>query len=183
MSSSSSTPDVSGVIALSAEAKAQELRGNMRGAAEKYTNTLDAALALRAPACLIVAFLRLELSNLLNMPGVGTTPGRGQELLLEAVETLSARKDAKTLLPGKCRPHEVAWHAARCRQRSMTGGQRMSDADVTECASLRACALSFAHQTAARKTRCACVPSLIPTAVPVPPGAPLPRQVVHADRL
>jgi hypothetical protein len=150
-------PDVAGVIALSAEAKALELRGHMRAAADKYSETLDAALALRAPQCLIVAFLRLELSNLMGALGPGAGPqGRAQELLLEAVETLSARRAAGTLLPGKCRPHEVAWHAARCRQRSMTGGQRMSEADVKECACARARARTHApnRHSPNRRRRC-----------------------------
>jgi hypothetical protein len=113
--------DLSRVVALVNKATTLESRGHWARAAEIYAVT--AAQALQQPDCVIVAHLQALHANALL--GHATTAGVPEarrvellrsaflELLPAAMASLERRKAAGTLLAGACRPHEVAWHAAK----------------------------------------------------------------------
>jgi hypothetical protein len=114
--------DVSHVVALDKKALTLESRGHWARAAEVYAEAVAAAQALQQPDCVIMAYLQASHASALlahaNMAGV---PEARQvelarsafiELLPAAMASLQRRKAAGTLLPGACRPYEVAWDAA-----------------------------------------------------------------------
>jgi hypothetical protein len=115
--------DVSHVVALDKKALTLESRGHWARAAEKYAEAVAAAQALDQPDCVIVAHLQAGHANALlahaNTAGVPAarrvelTRCAFSDLLPAAMASLQRRKAAGTLLAGACRPHEVAWFAAK----------------------------------------------------------------------
>ena len=118
--------DVSHVCALTRAArKPANFHRHTRGA-ELYERAIAAAEALRQPDCLIVASLRH-----MHLVARGKAAFRGISLddhvavrdalgahlamcearLPAVLETLERRRASGTLLPGRCRAHEVAWYA------------------------------------------------------------------------
>ena len=117
--------DVSHVCALTRAArKPANFHRHVR-AAELYERALVAAEALRQPDCLIVAFLRqmrvvsqgkaafhVISEDRAAMRATASMHLARLEAHLSAVlETLERRHASGTLLPGRCRAHEVAWYA------------------------------------------------------------------------
>ena len=118
--------DVSDVCALTRAArKPANLHRHARGA-EQYERALVAAEALRQPDCLIVASLRhmhlVAQSKALvagrpdeDNPGASATLVAYLALckarLPAVVEALERRRASGTMLPGRCRAHEVVWYA------------------------------------------------------------------------
>jgi hypothetical protein len=126
---SSSAPDLSRVLALSSQATHLQAKGHAARAVEKMEQAVDAALAAMPCAeqdsCLILASLRALLARALE--SLTHLPGRGRAqnadalacaygtLLPAAMTALEARRTAGTLMPGCCRPAEVAWNVACLR--------------------------------------------------------------------
>jgi hypothetical protein len=115
--------DVSRVVALTNKAATLECRGHCARTAETYAEAVAAAQALHQPDCLVVANLHAaHASALLGHPDTAGVPEARRvelrrsaflELLPAAMATLERRMAAGTLLPGACRPYEVAWCAAK----------------------------------------------------------------------
>jgi hypothetical protein len=115
--------DVSRVVALTNKATTLDSRGHFARAAEVYAEAVTAAQALHQPDCVVVAQLQASHANALvghaNMAGVPEARCRELmrcallELLPAAMASLQRRMAAGTLLAGACRPHEVAWWAAK----------------------------------------------------------------------
>jgi hypothetical protein len=115
--------DVSRVVALTTKAVTLEYKGHWARAGEVLAEAVAAAQALQQPDCHIVAFLQASRANALLMHA--QTAGVPEacrvelmrcallELLPPAMASLERRTSAGTLLPGACRPHEVAWCAAK----------------------------------------------------------------------
>jgi hypothetical protein len=115
--------NVSCVVALTKKALTLERRGHWARAAEIYAEAVTAAQALHQPDCLIVAHLQAAHANALfghaNTAGVPETQ-RAELMRTAFLDQLPAamasqerRLTAGTLLPGACRPYEVAWCAAK----------------------------------------------------------------------
>jgi hypothetical protein len=114
--------DVSRVVALGNKALALGNRGHYARAAEIYAEAVAAAQALHQPDCLIVAHLQAAHTDALlrHAETAGVPETRHNELkrsaflevLPAAMASLQRRLAAGTLLPGACRPHEVAWFEA-----------------------------------------------------------------------
>jgi hypothetical protein len=115
--------DVSRVVALANKAVTLESRGHWARAAEIQAEAVAAAQALHQPDCIIVADMQASQANALlgHTETAGVTEARRVELLRSAflevlppaMASLERRKAAGTLLAGACRPHEVAWGAAK----------------------------------------------------------------------
>jgi hypothetical protein len=115
--------DVSRVVALSNKAMTLESRGHFARAAEVYAEAVTAAQAVQQQDCVIVAHLQTSHANALlgHANTAGVLEARRVELarsafldlLPAAMASLERRKAAGTLLPGACRPYEVAWSAAK----------------------------------------------------------------------
>jgi hypothetical protein len=115
--------DVSRVVALTNKALTLKSRGHFARAAEIYAEAVASAKSLHQPDCLIVAHLQAAhaATLLMHAQTAGVPEARCVELrrsaLLEllpaAMASLERRKAAGTLLPGACRPYEVAWCAAK----------------------------------------------------------------------
>jgi hypothetical protein len=117
------TVDVSRIVALSNKADTLISRGHFARATEIYAEAVGAAQALQQPDCIIMAHLQAAHANALlghadtaGVPEarcVDLTRSAFLDLLPAAMASLERRLAAGTLLPGACRPHEVAWCAAR----------------------------------------------------------------------
>jgi hypothetical protein len=115
--------DVSRVVALTNKALTLTGKGHFARAAEIYAEAVTAAQALHQPDCIIVAQLQashasalLAHANTAGVPearGVELTRCAYLELLPAAMASLERRMANGTLLAGVCRPHEVAWCAAK----------------------------------------------------------------------
>jgi hypothetical protein len=117
------TVDVSRVVVLTNKAATLASRGHWARAAEVYAEAVTAAQALQQPDCIVVAYL--QASNATTLLGHAQTAGVPEahrtalyrtaflELLPAAMTSLERRMAAGTLLAGACRPHEVAWCAAK----------------------------------------------------------------------
>jgi hypothetical protein len=115
--------DVSRVVALTNKAVTLASRGQYARTAEVYAEAVAAAQALHQPDCVVVAFLQAMRAGTLFMHV--KTAGVPEacrvelvrcallELLPAAMASLERRLAAGTLLPDACRPHEVAWCAAK----------------------------------------------------------------------
>ena len=101
-------------------------KGHYARGAEKFaTASAAAAQELAAEDCLIVTRLRAAQANCLaahsrvrTLPAAesGEAIQTARVLLTPCISTLTRRKEAGTLLPGSCRPAEVAWFRAyHCR--------------------------------------------------------------------
>jgi hypothetical protein len=115
--------DVSRVVALTNKAVTLQSKAHWAGAAEKCAEAVAAAQALQQPDCVIVAHLQaLHANALLGHADTAGVPEARRvelrrsaffELLPAAMASLQRRMAAGTLLAGACRPHEVAWCAAK----------------------------------------------------------------------
>jgi hypothetical protein len=115
--------DVSRVVALANKAVTLECRGHCARAAEVYAEAVTAAQALHQPDCVIVAYLQAARANpLLGHANTAGVPAARHvelmrmaflDLLPAAMASLERRLAAGTLRAGACRPHEVAWYAAK----------------------------------------------------------------------
>jgi hypothetical protein len=115
--------DVSRVVAFANKAATLTSKGHWARAAEIYAEAVDAAQALHQPDCVIVADMQALHANALlaHACTAGVPEARRVELmrsaflelLLAAMAPLQRRMAAGTLLAGACRPHEVAWFAAK----------------------------------------------------------------------
>jgi hypothetical protein len=115
--------DVSCAVALTNKALTLEIRGHWARTAEIYAEAAAAAQALHQPDCVIVAHLQASHAEALlaHAETAGVPEARRRELirsaLLEllpaAMASLQRRLAAGTLLPGACRPYEMAWWAAK----------------------------------------------------------------------
>ena len=113
------TPDESASLTLGIAAAKLMEKNHFARAAEKFGAAADAAVQeLAADDCLVVTFLRTwQASCIFCHSGVPTlSPAENADLvqtacdlLLPCISTLTRRKEAGTLLPGSCRPAEVAW--------------------------------------------------------------------------
>ena len=120
--------DVSHVCKLTRAARKQEVVDHSARAMELYERALAAAEALRQSDCLIVALLRCGSMGRQRDVIVATLSGGDcddakrrvvahqvlalfQAHLPGVLDTLERRRAAGTLLPGRCRAHEVAWKA------------------------------------------------------------------------
>jgi hypothetical protein len=116
------TVDVSRVAALSSKAVTLSTRGHFARAAEKYAEAVTAAQALHQPDCVVVAHLQAVRAGALvgHAHTAGVPYARRVELMRSAflellpaaMASLERRRTAGTLVPGACRPYEVAWLAA-----------------------------------------------------------------------
>jgi hypothetical protein len=113
---------VARVAALDDTAFKYHSKAHFARAAEKYGAACDAAQALGFADCLITAHLQLDEATARHAHAAspGVPPAEAHAALQRTVALLRAatlavrrRKAAGTLLPGACRPHEVAWYAAR----------------------------------------------------------------------
>jgi hypothetical protein len=116
-------PDFSVVSALSRKATELCEKGYYARAAEKFSDAVDAALALpqAPPDCLVVATLRVRRALALQMhvKSPATLPADRLAAANEAIrlnvlvaDAVERRWHAGTLMKGCCRPWEVAWAAA-----------------------------------------------------------------------
>ena len=109
-------------VALGLAATKLKEKAHFARAAEKYGKAaVAAAQELAAEDCLIVAYLRARQADCMSyhcaVPTLSDTErdhGRAfaSEMLQQCISTLTRRKEAGTLLPGSCRPAEVAWYRA-----------------------------------------------------------------------
>jgi hypothetical protein len=116
------TPHDSPSIELSVAAEKLRVKGHYARAAEKYgAAAAAAAQELAAKDCLVVTLLRTRQAysivchcSIETLPAAEREAGRhtATELLPPCFSTLTRRKAARTLLPGSCRPTEVAWYWA-----------------------------------------------------------------------
>ena len=116
------TPDDSVSVKLGVAAGTLNDKGHFARAAEKYgASVAAAAQELAADDCLVVAYLQaLQSFSFIchsHVPALSTaevTAARQTacELLDSCTTTLLRREEAGTLLPGRCRPAEVAWFRA-----------------------------------------------------------------------
>jgi hypothetical protein len=129
--SASAAPDLSRVIALSIKAMDLKDRGHAARCAEKLEQVVT--LVASQPGsedCLILATLRNRLASALL--GTAQPPDRKCPpnadalderafctLLPAAMTALEARRTAGTLMPGGCRPAELAWRTALVRHSHM----------------------------------------------------------------
>ncbi len=114
---------MSRVAALTNKAVTLTGRGHWARATEIYVEAVAAAQALQQPDCIIVAHLQASRADALlsHAQTVGVPEARSVELMRSAflellpaaMASLERRKAAGTLLAGACRPHEVAWCAAK----------------------------------------------------------------------
>ena len=125
--------DVPGSVALNRIADAASLKGRYARAAEKYGDAAAAAAQeLAAEDCLVVAFLRtkqaeslIALSMVPTLPAAEAAAARQTVLyvlLPQFVPTVTRRKAAGTLLPGRCRAGEVAWFRAATERKILDQG-------------------------------------------------------------
>jgi hypothetical protein len=134
--------DVSRVLALTNKAVTLEGRGHWVRAAETFAEAVTAAQALHQPDCIIVSHLQTSQANALL--GHATTAGVPEarrvellrsaflELLPAAIASLERRLGAGTLLAGACRPHEVAWCAAKSAHANALAASMPNAAAVRE---------------------------------------------------
>jgi hypothetical protein len=123
-------PDFSPVLALEFKAFEYADRGMYARAADKFGAAADAALALSPEDSLVAAYNRVfqikALLSYIHLPLFGGAHPRLnpearlvwdsiEQLLSPCTAALQRRLAAKTLLPGACRPAEVAYHAASLR--------------------------------------------------------------------
>jgi hypothetical protein len=134
--------DVSRAVALTNKAVTLESRGHWARAGEiYYAEAVTAAQTLQQPDCVIVAHLQALHANALfghahtaGVPEAHRTALRRSallELLPAAMASLERRKAAGTLLPGACRPYEVAWCAAKTAHAEALA-ENMPNAEVCE---------------------------------------------------
>jgi hypothetical protein len=94
--------------------------GHFARAADKQGDALAAARALGEEDCLVVASLAVHRAHSLaqHADGAGVSPAESDaaheeayvRLLPQAMQALTRRAAARTLLEGAVRPHELAWH-------------------------------------------------------------------------
>jgi hypothetical protein len=109
--------------ALTNKAMTLKSRRHYARAAEKLSEAVAVAQALQQPDCIIVAHLQASHADALlgHADTAGVLEARRVELLRcayhevlpLAMASLERRLAAGTLLAGACRPHEVAWCAAK----------------------------------------------------------------------
>jgi hypothetical protein len=127
-------PDYSAASALSEQAATLLAKAHTARAAEKFAAALAAATAGGAPAdCLVLAFLRVQHANAslshADTPGLARAQraaalraALSPQLLPAAIDTLTARAAAGTLLPGACRPAELAFYRGYKRRLNAVAG-------------------------------------------------------------
>ena len=130
MASANADIDVTHVCKLSRAARKPTHARHHARAVELYERALVAAEALRQTDCLIVATLRhmhVDEQAKMALAGISKEDRAAMAAALAAVdslskarlpavlETLERRRASDTLLPGRCRAHEVAWYADMLR--------------------------------------------------------------------
>ncbi len=116
-------PDAAQVLAWTKEAEEAMDLGDFGGAAALFAKAVDAALALSGEDCLIAAHLRAEEALALlaqSRPGAADkasaeamTAHAYKDVVPPMLAALERRRASATLLPGRCRPEEVAWALGR----------------------------------------------------------------------
>ena len=135
------------MLALTNKGYELSLKGHYARATEKYA--LAAECLLPGPAdCIIAASVRVKQANMLidyatasaARPADANVALRKAyfDLLPAAMDVLQRRKAAGTLLPGTCRPFEVAWFAATCQHCIVLQGLFDSSPVVNEHVACRA---------------------------------------------
>ena len=118
-------PDLTAIKALSEKAYALQEKNHCFRSAEKYGAAAEAAQALGAPDCLIVAHLQLRrvhaLQDSIMLSGIASDEAAKASadkdvLLMAVVRTVERRMATATLLPGACRPLEEAFYDSRQRR-------------------------------------------------------------------
>jgi hypothetical protein len=139
MAAASSAPDLSRVIELTCKASELLVKGHDARAAEKYEQAADAAQAALPGAehCLILASLRMHQARALESGARAPWRQSAQNadalacaygtLLPATMTALEARRAAGTLLPGCCRPAELAWATACLRHDVQLRSRRAGD--------------------------------------------------------
>ena len=139
--------DVSHVCKLTRAARKQGVARHNARAVELYERAIAAAEALLQPDCLIVVSLFVSYLNVRRIIVASAVSGEdvatGVEVqrhvhahlallktrLPGVLESLERRRAAGTLLPGRCRAHEVAWEADCTRTDIRLGGEPELDAE------------------------------------------------------
>jgi hypothetical protein len=147
MASASAAPDVSHIAALSTKATELLAKGHAARAAEKLEEAAAAAQAALPDAehCLVLAALRAQQAGALlrtahpqggaRAPNADALKERVFGTLLSAIMTaLEARLAANTLMPGRCRPAELAWEAAHVRHSCVHSGLSDDPQEVDDIA-------------------------------------------------
>ena len=140
--------ELSRVTALSTKGYELLFKGHFVRAAEKFACAAEAAECLVPGTvdCIITAALRRnQVHSLINYAVLpAEKPADANDVLRKAyfdllpavMDVMQRRKAAGTLLPGTCRPVEVAWHTATTRHRLLVQGS--SKAVVDDQAARRA---------------------------------------------
>ena len=107
------------VLALSGKAQELYRKSHYERCTEKWRAALAAAEAIGAEDCVLVAAIRTEVARALLGCEDARDGSFSQAFVLEMLELLAAsaailrrRRDAGTLMEGKCRPNEVQWYLA-----------------------------------------------------------------------
>jgi hypothetical protein len=167
--SAMAAPNIDAVVALTHKAQELERKGHFARAVEKWSGAVAAAQVLQQPDCLIVAALQLKQASARQvstrsepLPVVKAVIFETVHQCAAAASTALRRSAARTLLPGACRPWEVAWSAAyhdkmralaQPAERSFGLPQSAADEALCVVCAPRPCALADQALTPRRAAR------------------------------
>ena len=106
------------VLALSGKAQELYMKSHYERCTEKWRAALAAAEAIGAEDCVLVAAIRMEVARSLFACESAQLSSFSQAFVLKQLDVLGAnaatlrrRRDAGTLMEGKCRPIETQWYS------------------------------------------------------------------------